>query len=170
MIPIMIDLPWATPPVSSNNRGGHFLEASRRKQAKIQAGYAIRQQKIRPVPEDWGPLSIGIHLMPPTRRRRDPDNLALCLKVCIDALVDTRMLPADDTRHVEHTYQQIHPKTSTPRMWLQIQPINHHLAPLDADEELAIHDAIQAGILDWADAIANTLDAVNTILKERKKP
>lgn len=165
---IFLVLPWVSSPVSPNKRGGHYLEASRRRQAKIQASYAIKQQKIMPVPEDWGPLSIGIHLVPPTRRRRDPDNLALCLKVCIDALVDTQILAADDTRHVVHTYQVIHPKIGNPRMWLQIQPVNYHFRPLDDEEKLAIHDAIQAGILDWTDAIANAIEAVDTILEARK--
>lgn len=117
-----IDLPWTTPPVTLNQRGGPHVRARRMAAAKTEAGWAIRI--ARPAPAD-GPVALTLHWRPAIRRRRDVDNPMPTLKAVADALVELGVLADDDSDHVPQMACRIHPTQhgQRPAMWLTITPI-----------------------------------------------
>ena len=119
-----IDLPWPRPPATNNQRGNWQADAARRATTRQAARWTIRAAHLTPVA---GRVNIGIHWRIPDRKLRDPDNLGLTLKGCLDALVDEGVLVSDDWRHVATTSQTIHPPEPgrTAAMWLTIEEVNH---------------------------------------------
>jgi Holliday junction resolvase RusA-like endonuclease len=55
------------------------------------------------------PVAVTLELNPSSRRRTDPDNLALVGKWAVDGLVQARVLVDDSAAHVHRTSQTISP-------------------------------------------------------------
>ena len=114
-----IDLPWPTPPVTLNQRGGPHVRARRMAEAKDEARWVIRS--LRPAP--WPiPVALTLHWRGATKRRRDVDNPMPTLKAVADALVAEGVLADDDSEHVPVMTVRIHPpEPGKPgAMWVEV--------------------------------------------------
>jgi crossover junction endodeoxyribonuclease RusA len=93
-----VELPPGMDLLNSNDRDGHWARRKRITEAlRAAAGWAARQQKIPPLER----AAIVAVYEPPDRRRRDPQNWQPSFKACVDGLVDARVLPDDDSRHLD---------------------------------------------------------------------
>lgn len=117
-----IDLPWASPPISQNDRQHHHVKAKAVAAALTEARLAIRAAQVQPI---VGAV-ITLHYRVPDKRRRDADNLAVTLKVVQDALVAEGVIPRDDWVSVPASGQQIHPPTDDgPALWVELTDVVH---------------------------------------------
>lgn len=123
---LTVPLPWTKPPLGANDRndrrtGGYRKIAA----AKEQAGWAIKAAHIHPIVG----ANIVLHWLIPNRGRRDPDNLAPTMKVCLDALVAQGILPDDSWVHVPAATCRIHPPDGLPAaMWLTLDVLTEYEA------------------------------------------
>lgn len=119
--PILIPLPWPTPPLAQNDRQHWATKARAFAQAKTEARWAIRAARVTPI---VGAV-VTLHYRVPDRRTRDADGPAPTLKACLDALVDERVLPADDWVCVPACGIRIHPpeKGMPGSLWLQLSDV-----------------------------------------------
>lgn len=112
-----IDLPWTTPPVTLNQRGGPHVRARKMAQAKSDAGWAILAAR----PGYWTvPVALTLHWRPATNRRRDVDNPMPTLKAVADALVAAEVISDDDSTRVPVMAVRIHEPGTPAAMWLTI--------------------------------------------------
>ena len=120
---IVIPLPWDKPPLTGNRtRGNPYARAAEVKRAKTDAEWAFDG----PIPAIVG-AEVTLHYRPKDRRRRDADGLAPTLKVCLDALVSSGVLPDDSWVHVPAATCRIHPPTDEPAaMWLELTNIHDY--------------------------------------------
>lgn len=122
--PIVIPLPWQSPPISQNDRQHHHVKAKAVALALAEARMAIRAARVAPI---VGAV-ITLHYRVPDHRRRDADNLAATHKVVQDALVAEEVLPRDDWVHVPSSGQQIHPPTDEgPALWVELSDVTHYV-------------------------------------------
>lgn len=113
-----VKLPWFRPPLSQNDRQHHHVKAKLVAAALGQARQAIREQGLKPRTG----ANVTLHYRVGDKRRRDADNLAIVLKVCLDALVLEEVIPDDSWVHVPHSGQTIHPPNGEPpSMWLTLE-------------------------------------------------
>lgn len=92
----LVRLPWATPPISLNDRGHWRAKAARVKHVRYQVAQLLTMHRI-PAAER---IHVTLHYVPRDRRRRDADNLVGTLKPCIDAMVDSQIVPDDSPEYV----------------------------------------------------------------------
>lgn len=90
---LRIELP-GLPVLTANDRPGHYARAKKMREIKAQAGEAVKGAEPFP-----GKVRIRAVYSPPNRHERDPDNIFLTAKACIDALVPS-VIPADSSRVV----------------------------------------------------------------------
>lgn len=114
----IIPLPFATPPLSLNDRDHWRTKARKVSSTRDTARWAIRAARI----PTFTTARVLLHYRVPDNRRRDLDNLAATLKPVIDALVDEGRLPDDDWRHVISASVQMHPPDPRARqgLWLEL--------------------------------------------------
>ena len=112
-------LPWEKPPQSLNDRQNHHVKAKATAEAKNQARWALRAEKIQ-LPDL--PIYLVLHQRLGSNQRRDASNLGQTLKVVEDALVLETDLPDDSWKYVRATGQSIHPPDPgfLPGLWLEI--------------------------------------------------
>lgn len=124
---IRVDLPWLKPPLTGNRtRGNPYARAAEVKQAKVEAGWAIRAAGVRPIVG----AEVTLHYRPATRQRRDADGLFPTLKACQDALVEQGVLPDDSWVCVPAATCRIHPPTGEPAaMWLVLDVLTEWEQP-----------------------------------------
>ena len=115
---VHIDLPWIKPPLTGNRtRGNPYARANEVKAAKGEAVLAVQASGVAPMVG----AEVTLHFRPKDRRRRDADGLAPTLKVCLDALVFSGVLPDDSWVHVPAATCRIHPPNGEPAaMWLEL--------------------------------------------------
>lgn len=119
-----IDLPWASPPISQNDRQHHHVKAKAVALALSQARLAIRAAQIKPVVG----AEVVLHYRVADKRRRDADNLAVVLKVVQDALVAEEVIPRDDWVCVPASGQRIHPPEpgEPAAMWVTLENVTEY--------------------------------------------
>ncbi|MFT4288154.1 hypothetical protein [Nocardioides sp.] len=117
-----VPLPWSTPPLSQNDRGGWQGRHDAIADTIHEARWVIRAAKLPRIDR----AEVTIHYWIPDNRRRDGDNLAPTLKACLDALVQEHVLTDDSWRHVPYSGHAMHPPTPTPphggRLVLEVTP------------------------------------------------
>ena len=115
---ITIPLVWTKPPLSQNDRQHHHVKAKLVARAIDEARQAIRGT------DALVGANVTLHYRVADKRRRDADNLAVVLKVCLDALVAEGVLPDDSWVHVPHAGLTIHPPNGEPSsMWLTLEAL-----------------------------------------------
>ena len=115
---VVVPLPWTKPPLSQNDRQHHHVKAKLVSAALGEARQAIRTRGLPPV----AGANVTLHYRVADKRRRDADNLAVVLKVCLDALVAEGVLPDDSWVHCPHAGMTIHPPNGEPAsMWLTLE-------------------------------------------------
>lgn len=126
-----IPLPWEKPPLTGNRtRGNPYARANEVKTAKSEASRAIGSWvlDIAGQGSDGWAMSgaeVTLHFRPKDKRRRDADGLAPTLKVCLDALVASDILPDDSWVHVPAATCRIHPPNGEPAaMWLTLEAVD----------------------------------------------
>lgn len=123
---IRIDLPWARPPITGNDRGHTKFRSPLIAQTLGEARLAIRRANPTPVVG----ANVTLHWLIPTRGRRDSDNLGPTLKECLDALVLEKVLPDDSWVHVPESSCRIHPPNGEPAsMWLTLDVLTEWETP-----------------------------------------
>lgn len=113
-----IRLPWATPPISLNDRGHWRAKAARVKYVRYQVAQLLTMHRVPPAER----IHVTLHYVPRDRRRRDADNLVGTLKPCIDAMVDSQIVPDDSPEYVTWSQPIIDPADhSDPHLYLVIR-------------------------------------------------
>lgn len=112
----VIEMPAGMELLNSNHRG-HWRRLSRlTKDLRETAGWAARVARVPPLQR----AHILAVYLPPDRRRRDPSNLYPSFKACIDGLVDARVLPDDDAKHLDGPDMRLGPVAPLGRLVLTI--------------------------------------------------
>ncbi|MCR8897281.1 hypothetical protein NWF34_10005 [Gordonia sp. GONU] len=127
MTTIRIDLPWQSPPLTMNDRLHHRAHA--REVAAIRRDVhwlAVRHR----LPKGVAHVTVQLHWVPATRRRRDPINVLPTQKALVDALTAGTsrnpgygLVPDDTPDYVTDQMPIIHPPTTargTVRMWVEL--------------------------------------------------
>lgn len=114
-----IDLPWAVPPLSANDRGAHWAKRARKIREVREATYWLAKQAKVPASQR---VQVELHYQPKVRRRRDNENLAPTAKACTDGLVDAGVVPDDADEFVQRYGPVIHPvvKGEPGRLWMVV--------------------------------------------------
>lgn len=113
---ITIPLPWKSPPLTLNQRMHWATKA--RETARIRSIVALLAKGLTINP----PIEVELVWTVPDRRRRDVDNPASTVKVCVDALRDAGVIADDHSRIVVRSGTRI--EFGTPRsMRLEIRSI-----------------------------------------------
>lgn len=118
----VLRLPYRRPPLSQNDRRGHWAARHRIvEQIRTDVGWLVKAAKIPPLRR----AVVQLHYQPRAAGRRDPDNLTATSKPCVDALVAAGVLADDTPAFVDQLMPEIHPAAATPehgaRLWLSIQ-------------------------------------------------
>ncbi|MFC9768634.1 hypothetical protein [Rhodococcus jostii] len=113
---VTIELPWATPPMSMNDRMHWARKAGITKGIRDTTHVLVQH-----LPKS-GHITIGLHYRPRDDRRRDVDNLMPVLKACADGVVDAGLVADDTPEFMTKHMPVIHPavKGEPGRMWLEI--------------------------------------------------
>lgn len=96
---VVLRLPLDKPLISMNlGRGAHWSQIKQaRDTTHLLMKAAIRKAKLTTLPT---PVRITIIWFAPNRHLRDPDGLALQVKMCIDSLVKEKVIPDDNSTKV----------------------------------------------------------------------
>lgn len=115
-----IDLPYAKPPLSMNDRQHWAVKA--RITAGVRASTA-RLAKVACVPTGLAHATVTLCYRPKANRKRDADNLVPVLKACCDGLVDHGLTDDDTPDLMTKAMPAIHPavKGQPPALWLEIE-------------------------------------------------
>ncbi|WP_187974048.1 RusA family crossover junction endodeoxyribonuclease [Corynebacterium poyangense] len=103
-----IPLPWATPPLTANQRHHWARRAQIVKETRNMARYKAREKQL---PKCLKKIRVELHYYPQNKRRRDADNLVPTLKALCDGLVDYGIVKDDTPEYMEKIMPIIH----TPR-------------------------------------------------------
>lgn len=90
MTSLSLPMPVSVNAMFSNVPGIGRVKSKRYAAWVKEAGWMIRAQRPEPVTP---PVSVLVELVPDSKRKQDCDNR---LKACLDALVSSGVLPADD--------------------------------------------------------------------------
>lgn len=117
-----LDLPYPRPPLSQNDRRGHWAGRHRLvEQIRTDVGWLVRRAKIPPLLR----ITVQLHYQPRAAGRRDPDNLTATSKPCVDALVAAGVVADDTPAFVDQLMPEIHPPAAKPeggsRLWLVVR-------------------------------------------------
>lgn len=83
---MQVELPWPPATLSPNARGSWRTKETDRKQYKFLCGYLAKQAKGTIPAAEQIPLNIIFY--PPTKRRRDLDNMLASIKYGLDGIAD----------------------------------------------------------------------------------
>lgn len=105
-----LDLPWASPPLSLNQRLHWARRASITRDVKETVYWLTKAQHIPTLDR----ISVTLEWQPKDRRRRDADNPTATLKPCLDGLVLAGVIPDDTPHHITAATIRIHPGNGQP--------------------------------------------------------
>lgn len=119
-----LTLPWSKPPLTSNQRFGHWSQESLLiAEVRTTVAWLAKAARI-PAGEH---LTVQLTWAPGDRRRRDAPNLHPTVKAAIDALARNRkdligldLVPDDSDRYVTELPSRILPPPHDKGMWLTI--------------------------------------------------
>ncbi len=121
-----VDLPYARPPLSLNDRGAWQGRARTIEALKARTRVAVTHAEVPALAR----VHVTLHYRPRDNRIRDADNLVATLKPCIDALHQPALgwspiVGGDDRRFVSWSPPVIHPavKGTPPGVWLTIAAV-----------------------------------------------
>lgn len=98
-----IELPYAKPPLSLNDRFHWRKKSSITSALRSATTLLLRAKRVPPLEY----AVVRLEWIVPTRTRRDADNPVATLKVCADALVDAGVLPDDTPQYVSKRETEI---------------------------------------------------------------
>lgn len=115
-----IDLPL-TKPLSLNDRTHWRARAAANKSLRRATMLLARSKQL----PHCAQISVELHWVPNTARRRDTDNPTPTVKPCVDGLVDAGVVDDDDAAHVAHLPVVIHPpvKARHGSLYLIVRPL-----------------------------------------------
>lgn len=119
---VEIVLPWQLPRLSPNRRMHFRVRARETAAVRRDTGYlAIATFGWRRA-EVTHPFTVQLHYRPARAGKRDPGNLGLDTKACIDGLIDAGLAPDDTPQYVTERMPKIHPvEAGQPgKLWLVI--------------------------------------------------
>lgn len=115
-----LDLPDGAPTLTLN---GRYHWAVRSRESKRLRGVAFWLATGDRLPKGLGFVEVTLHWQPPTRGRRDPDNMFAYLKPLLDGLRDYGLVADDDSKHVRPLCE-VEPAARPARMWLTITDLS----------------------------------------------
>jgi crossover junction endodeoxyribonuclease RusA len=115
-------------PLSANDRQGWHAKAESVRTWRRNATLRARLEGVPRLER----ARVRLHVVPPTRRKRDPSNLMPTQKAVLDGLVAAGVLVDDDPSHVVEEIPLVHDATSneTHRMlkrwlaWVEIEELD----------------------------------------------
>lgn len=118
-------LPWSKPPLTSNQRFGHWAPRNRIvADVRTTVAWLAKQAKIPPGRH----LTVELVWAPGDRRRRDAPNLQPTVKAAVDALARGRkdytgldLVPDDTPTYVTELPSRIMPPPHPKGMWLNVE-------------------------------------------------
>lgn len=120
MTEFIMPLSFTKPPLTANQRFGHWAEKAKLvKQLRQES--MVRARSMRLPTSKFA--TVTLHYQPRDRRRRDRHNLYPSVKALVDGLVDAKVVPDDDAEHLSAPEPVIHPavKGEPGRCWLAIK-------------------------------------------------
>ena len=108
MIEHTLWLPYATPPLTANQRLHWAAKARLTADVRRTAMLLARAAHL---PRDCEHVTVALHYTPRDRRRRDPSNLMPTQKAVVDGLVDAGLVADDTPDYVTETSPTIDPPT-----------------------------------------------------------
>ncbi len=112
--------PWASPPLTSNQRMHWARKAKITAQVRDTAALACRR---------FGPaerVEVSLSWIVRTKHRRDADNIVPTLKALCDGLVDAGIVPDDTPEYMVKRMPVIeYDPTAQPRMVLHVERLTH---------------------------------------------
>ncbi|WP_330253094.1 hypothetical protein OG874_00315 [Nocardia sp. NBC_00565] len=114
----VLELPWRAPKLSPNLRLHWAARGRITADVRQQAGWIAKAAKLTPT----HPFEVTLHYRPARNGRRDPGNLSLDCKACIDGLVDAGFAPDDTPEFIHETIPVIHlaEKGKPGAMWIEL--------------------------------------------------
>ena len=113
---LTIPLPYPRPPLSANDRM-HWAQKARITREVRETACVLAKHHKAPATDR---LVVTLHYRPKDKRRRDTINLTLLQKVLVDGIVSAGVIKDDDHEHVSTPEPVIHPRSTTPAMWLEL--------------------------------------------------
>lgn len=115
----IMPLSFSKPPLSANQRFGHWAQRAKIVKAVRQEGM-VRARAARLHPQRH--ITVRLYYQPRDRRRRDPSNLMPTQKAILDGLVDAGVVPDDCPPYVtEEMPRIVEPVKGEPgKMWVRI--------------------------------------------------
>lgn len=83
---MVVTLPWPPTQLSPNSTHHWAVKNLHRQRYKQTCYWLAFEAGIRPNVKYKGPFAVHLKFIPPTRRRRDEDNLVASMKAAIDGL------------------------------------------------------------------------------------
>lgn len=123
-----LHLPWEAPPLSMNQRLHHMKRARLTADIRQTTAWLARQQRL---PRAVRHVHVWLVYCPPTRHRRDTDNLMATLKPAADGLVDAGLVPDDTPEWMTKHMPQIGPRRKPGEVWLRVA----WLPPREGDDD-----------------------------------
>lgn len=114
-----LQLPWATPPITANQRNHWRKQAALVRSVRGYVAACARGDDDCPHAADH--VTVGLHYWPRDRRRRDADNLVPTLKAACDGLVDADVVEDDTPAFMAKLMPEIHAPDGDPRLVLIVE-------------------------------------------------
>ena len=113
-----IRLPYSTPPISLNSRM-HWATANRIKsEVAYHVTIGVRRARI----PACGAIHVQLGYVPRDKRTRDPDNLMLLHKICVDAIRRAGVVLDDSPEYVTWSPPRIDPPDrNDPHLYVTIE-------------------------------------------------
>ena len=116
---VKIPLPWKSPPLSLNDRRGHWAHAKVVDEVRQIGGWLAKQHRL------GGPyrhVTVTLHYRPARGGVIDDENSVPTLKALADGLVDAKLVEDDDRTRMTKNMPVIHDATGPPgQMWLIVE-------------------------------------------------
>lgn len=119
-ITIVLPLPnkCLQPNMAIGSIGGRFMKAAATKKYRKLAKEAVEAEQIESMP--WNHVIVTAAFFHKVNRRRDPDNATGSLKATYDGIVDSGLVPDDDSKHMRRGEPTFEIDIKSPRIELTI--------------------------------------------------
>jgi hypothetical protein len=119
-VTIILPLPVTalSPNAAVGSIGGRFEKAAATKRYRRLAREAVEAEKIESMP--WNRVIVTAAFFHKADRRRDPDNATGSLKAAYDGIVDSGLVPDDDSKHMRRGEPSFSIDKESPRVELTI--------------------------------------------------
>ena len=94
------------------------MKAAATKKYRRLAREAVEREQVETMP--WPRVAVQVKFFYEVNRRRDPDNATGSLKAAYDGIVDSGLVPDDDSKHMRRGEPEFNIDAESPRVELTI--------------------------------------------------